>query len=218
MNAFKRMDKRIKKNFPKLKFIITGDALYAAGPFIKICLDNNWYYIFRLKSDRLKTVNQDFDGIIDIKSGSSLQNYFLVKDYEYNKYKFNIVRFNDLIENKIFTFITYLWIDDNNIKDVINLGRNRWKIENQGFNNQKNIYFNISHMCSHNYNAIKAHYLFIQFAHTIRQLLDLGSLFTKIYSGKIKEISFTILNELISTHINLNSSSNFQLRFDILII
>lgn len=73
-------------------------------------------------------------------------------------------------------------------------------------------------MCSHNYNAIKAHYLFIQFAHTIRQLLDLGSLFTKIYSGKIKEISFTILNELISTHINLNSSSNFQLRFDILII
>lgn len=218
MNAFKRMAKRIKKNFPKLKFIITGDALYAAGPFIKICLDNNWNYIFRLKSDRLKTVNQDFDGIINIESGSSLKNYFLVKDYEYNKYKFNIVRFNDLVEDKIFTFITNLWIDDNNIKDIINLGRNRWKIENQGFNNQKNIYFDITHMCSHNYNAMKAHYLFIQFAHTIRQLMDLGSLFTKIYSGKIKEISFTILNELISTHINLNPSINFQLRFDILII
>ena len=33
MNAFKRMASRIKKNFPKLKFIITADALYASGPF-----------------------------------------------------------------------------------------------------------------------------------------------------------------------------------------
>lgn len=42
MNAFKRMAIRLKKNFPKLKFIITGDALYASGPFIKLCLDNKW--------------------------------------------------------------------------------------------------------------------------------------------------------------------------------
>lgn len=41
MNAFKRMAKRIKNNFPKLKFIITADALYASRPFIKLCLDNN---------------------------------------------------------------------------------------------------------------------------------------------------------------------------------
>ena len=57
MNAFKRMATRLKNNFPKLKFIITADALYDSGPFIKICLDNKWDYIFRLKSDKLKTVN-----------------------------------------------------------------------------------------------------------------------------------------------------------------
>lgn len=93
MNAFKRMALRIKKNFPKLKFIITGDALYASGPFIQLCLDNKWDYIFRLKSDKLKTVNRDFDGIISLEPGSSLPNYFLVKDYQFNKYTFNIVRF-----------------------------------------------------------------------------------------------------------------------------
>lgn len=32
MKAFKRMMKRIKKNYPKYKFIITGDALYATTP------------------------------------------------------------------------------------------------------------------------------------------------------------------------------------------
>lgn len=47
MKAFKRMAIRLKKNFPKLSFIITGDALYASGPFIKLCLDNNWDFMFR---------------------------------------------------------------------------------------------------------------------------------------------------------------------------
>ena len=225
MNAFKRMAIRIKKNFPKLKFIITADALYASGPFIQICLDNKWDYIFRLKSDKLKTVNRDFEGIILIDKGSKYANYFLVKDYKYNKYTFNIVRFieqpppnKENQKTKIFTFITNILVDDDNIKEIIELGRRRWKIENQGFNNQKNIYFDITHMCSINYNAMKAHYFFIQFAHTIRQLLDLGSKIVISFQNKIKEISFSILNELISIPINLVESKNFQLRFDSLII
>ena len=73
-------------------------------------------------------------------------------------------------------------------------------------------------MSSLNYNAMKAPYLFTQFAHTIRQLLDLGSSFIISFRGKIKEISFAILNELISTTVNLIENKNFQLRFDKLII
>ena len=224
MNAFKRMAKRIKKNFPKLSFIITGDALYASGPFIKLCLNNKWDYIFRLKSVKLQTVNRDFDGIISIDKGSKIDNYFLVSNYKFNKYIFNIVRYiedsppNSNLTPKIFTYITNLFINDNNIKKVVRMGRLRWKIENQGFNNQKNIYFDITHMCSLNYNAMKAHYLFCQFAHTIRQLLDLGSSATASFHGKIKEISFHILNELISTPTSLVENTNFQLRFVNLII
>ena len=221
MNAFKRMATRLKKNFPKLKFIITGDALYASGPFIKLCLDNKWDYIFRLKSDKLKTVNRDFDGLISIDSGSIHKNYFVVKDYSYNEYKFNIIRFIEQVKNKddkIFTFITSLSVTDNNIKKLIDMGRRRWKIENNGFNNQKNILFDITHMCSLDYNAMKVHYLFIQFAHTIRQLLDFGSNLVESFQGKLKEISFAILNELTSSHVNVSLNSNFQLRFDKLII
>lgn len=216
MNAFKRMAIRLKKNFPKLKFIITGDALYASGPFIKLCLDNNWDYIFRLKSDKLQTVNRDFEGIISLETGSTLNNYFLVKDYQYNKYTFNIVRYIE--DFKVFTYITNLTVDDSNIKTIIDLGRRRWKIENQGFNVQKNILFNINHMCSLDYNAMKAHYLFVQFAHTIRQLFDFGSSLCVTFQGKFKKISFAILSELISIPVNLIHTNNFQLRFDNLII
>lgn len=49
INAFKRMAPRIKKEYPKLKFIITGDALYATAPMLEICKNNNWHYIFNLK-------------------------------------------------------------------------------------------------------------------------------------------------------------------------
>ena len=31
------MIKRIKKNYPKYNFIITGDALYATTPIINLC-------------------------------------------------------------------------------------------------------------------------------------------------------------------------------------
>ena len=48
------MAKRLKKNYPKMKFIITGDALYATTPVINICKDNGWYYIFNLKKIDLK--------------------------------------------------------------------------------------------------------------------------------------------------------------------
>ena len=65
-------------------------------------------------------------------------------------------------------------ITDKNSKEIIYFGRQRWRIENEGFNIQKNVTFDIEHIYSQNYNAIKAHYFFIQFAHTIRQLLEKG--------------------------------------------
>ncbi|MDD4188448.1 MAG: hypothetical protein PHX04_06845 [Bacilli bacterium] len=36
-NAFKIMAERIKKNYPKLSFIASGDALYATTPIIELC-------------------------------------------------------------------------------------------------------------------------------------------------------------------------------------
>ena len=103
----------------------------------------------------------------------------------------------------------------NNIKDVIKLGRNRWKIENEGFYNQKHRTFNITHLNSRNDTAMKNHYFFIQFAHTIRQLLEQGNLLTKSLKLKIKEVSRFLLDTLTSTISDLNNlETKFQLRFD----
>ena len=224
INAFKRMAPRIKKNFPKLKFIITGDALYASTTMINICKDNKWNYIFNLKKDRLKNVYEEFIDNINYENEVSKENYYLSSNIIFNDNKINAFRY---IEKKdeykkckttIFNYITDLKVTNKNINEIVDMGRRRWKIENEGFNIQKNGTYNISHLCSRNENALKIHYLFIQIAHTIRQLLELGSLVVKEISRFVtkKEISNLITNTLISSKItNLESSDlNFQLRFD----
>ena len=62
---------------------------------------------------------------------------------------------------------------------------------------------------------MKCHYFFIQFAHTIRQLLELGNILTKSLKLKIKEVSSLLLKMLTSITSDLNHlEKNFQLRFD----
>ena len=60
--------------------------------------------------------------------------------------------------------------DQENLEEMIEAGRGRWKIENEGFNNQKNGIYEIEHLNSRNSNAMKNHYLITQIADIIMQL------------------------------------------------
>ena len=216
IRAFERMAKRIKKNYPKYKFIITADALYCTSPMIATCKKYGWKYIFNL-NDRLKLVFKDFIDYIKYFNDTSVKNYYLDKNYKYKCHIFNMIKFIEEKGNKTtkFHYITNLEVDDKNIKTIVVLGRNRWKIENQGFYNQKHRTFNITHLNSRNDTAMKNHYFFIQFAHIIRQLLEKGNILTKSLKLKIKEVSIHLLNVLTSTNSDLNNiETNFQLRFD----
>ena len=216
-NAFKRMIKRIKKNFPKYKFIITGDGLYATTPIIKICKKYKWNYIFNLKPDRLKEINETFEDNINYQNETNHQNYYLSTDIKYKGISLSAFKYIETKKKKttIFRYISDLEIKDSNIKEIVSMGRKRWKIENEGFYTQKHRTFNISHLNSRNDTAMKNHYFFIQFAHTIRQLLEQGNLLTKSLKLKIKEVSHLLLDTLTSKTSDLNHLENkFQLRFD----
>ncbi len=217
INAFKRMVKRIKKNYPKYKFIITGDALYATTPIIKLCKKYNWHYIFNLKPDRLKEINETFEDNINYKNETTHENYYLSTNIKYKNIILSACKYTETKNKKttIFRYISDLDIKDSNIKEIISMGRKRWKIENEGFYTQKHRTFNISHLNSRNDTAMKNHYFFIQFAHTIRQLLEQGNLLTKSLKLKIKEVSKLLLKVLTSNTSDLNNiETNFQLRFD----
>ena len=180
-------------------------------------LKKKWDYIFNLKPDRLKEINDAFEDNIKVANETNINNYYLSTNIEFNQNKINAFKYIETKKNKTTTFryISNITVTNNNIKKLVILGRKRWKIENEGFYMQKHRTFNISHLNSRNDNAMKCHYYFIQFAHTIRQLLECGNILTKSLNLKIKEVSANILKSLTSTNSDLNNlETNFQLRFD----
>ena len=116
-------------------------------------------------------------------------------------------------EGKEYMWIVSFKITARNSKEIIYFGRRRWRIENEGFNIQKNGTFDIEHVYSQNYNAIKAHYFFIQFAHTIRQLLEKGIKYIIELKISKKEVSALLTQALTHTIANLTENNKIQLRF-----
>ena len=59
-------------------------------------------------------------------------------------------------------------------------GRSRWKIENEGFNRQKNSGLNLCHVFSTDPEKWKAYYYFLQIAFVLTQLWERGSLLKQL--------------------------------------
>ena len=214
IKAFKRLAEEIKKEYPRLRIIMSGDALYASKPVIDICKEKGWKYIIRFKEGSIPTLYREFETIIKTDNESRKRNYEYVTGIDYQENKVNVIKYVDDKKKTEFVYITDLNITNKNIEETIYIGRKRWKIENEGFNIQKNRTFDIGHLYSKDTTAIKVHYLMIQIAHIIRQLLDNGIKEIKELKLKLKEISQIITKELISTIINLMVHRKVQLRFD----
>ena len=212
--AFKRLAEKIKKEYPKLKILISGDALYASKPAIDICKENGWKYIIRFKEGTIPSLYQEFKTVVAESNESTKVNYEYVTGLDYEGEKINVIKYMDTKKDTEFVYITDLSITNKNIENTINVGRNRWKIENEGFNIQKNRTFDIGHLYSKNQTAIKVHYLMIQIAHILRQMLEKGIKEVKELKLKLKEISQTLKKQLTSTITKLTVPNKIQLRFD----
>lgn len=94
-----------------------------------------------------------------------------------------------------FAWITDITITKNNARKIVNAGRNRWKIENQGFNRQKHWQGNIEHACSWNEQAQKSHYLMEQIADFIKQLYE----YFYLTKNEIKKLQKNISPELLAS-------------------
>ena len=121
MKAFKRLAKKIKKNYPRLKILISGDALYANQKVIDICRENKWKYIIRLKEGAIPTLYREFKEIVSEENESNVERYEFATKIAYNDYETNIIRYRE--EETEFTYMTDLPITNKNIvrkKEKIN--------------------------------------------------------------------------------------------------
>src|SRR5699024_5280131 len=150
LNAFYRLTKKLKQTFKRLPICILGDSLYACEGVFNQCDTNKWKYLIRFKEGRIKSVAKEFQ---DIKSMDGLSGDMCwVNDITYRKRTLNVLEYNLQVEqeNKAFTFITNIRVTERNARHLASAGRSRWKIENQGFNHQKNIRYHIENASSRN--------------------------------------------------------------------
>jgi hypothetical protein len=77
------------------------------------------------------------------------------------------------IDEQRFVYITNVPQNQHNVVETANSGRLRWKIENEGFNAQKNQGYALEHKFSRkSYPAMQNYYQLIQIAHMINQLVE----------------------------------------------
>jgi hypothetical protein len=240
--AFKRLAKRLKKRFPRLPICLLLDGLFANGPLMQICEDNKWKYITVLKDGDLKNLHRSFEvawgaskenhkKILIGKNSEIVQEYRWENDIEYCDSEKRVHHANlvECVEEKEDgTKTKHLWITNikatpSTIDAIANHGgRLRWKIENEGFNVQKNGGYNLEHAYSRDPNARKVFYLLLQIAHLIFQLIEKGSLFRKAFPKGFGS-QRNLAKRLLEAWRNLQISScdfcdlgegRFQIRFD----
>ena len=171
--AFRRLAGKIKKAFPRLPVILLADSLYASDPVMDICRGNGWGFIIRYKSGSIPSIAEEYGKIPE--KGEAGQAEF-VNEIDYNGKPVNMVKYWEETEEKgkkvrkEYQFLTDIRLTEKNAEKVVEAGRKRWKIENEGFNRQKNWQGDITHACSHNEEAMKNHYLMTQISDMVKQL------------------------------------------------
>lgn len=204
-----RLLNKLKTTHPQLKICLLMDSLYANQNILKIAEKNGWKVIINFKEGSIPTVAEEARSLIMlvpenkkvINNGDIIQEFHWVNDIDHEGLKVNHIKCieKDGTYTKTFEWLTIFKVDNNNVDILANKGgRQRWKIENQGFNMQKNGGYNLEHPYSTHPRAIENFYHLMQIAHIINQLVEYGSLLKNIKKilGSIRNIARRLLEEL----------------------
>ena len=222
--ACKRLMKRLKETFPKLPICIGADSLYACKPFFDACKKCNWRYIVRFKEGSIPSVFQEYETLRELSEnrgkgtdGKISYRYDFVSDIDYEGHKLNCLSYAEDGKPYPFVFLTNLPLRHRNARETAFFGRRRWKIENEGFNAQKNHGFFLSHLFSRNYQAMKNHYYLIQIGHMIAQIMDAWESLWKGIRQSKEQKHKRILESWKTQRISdcdLETPSRFQIRLE----
>ena len=230
LKAFYRLAARLKAAFPQLPLVLLLDGLYANGEVFEICRRFSWKYLIVLKDDDLPVLHQEYKALrlLQTRNNRSLrpapnillyQHFNWVKQVEYidtkrRKHLLNVIECRESLnpsyaeeKDRKFKFITNLNPTEKNVPLLCQGGRDRWKIENEGFNVQKNQDFELEHAYTKHPNGWKVFYLVLQMSTIMEQLLFKSNLLPDPLKKRIKTAK-NLANRL------LEAWRNYQLTVD----
>jgi len=196
LKAFARLAPRLRRDYPQLRLCLCMDGLYANGTALEICRQNHWKYIIVFKEGSMPALWREYQTLLELCPANrkrrllgteGQQDFAWVHDLRYVDDKgrrqcFNAFQCHEQTgqDKHFFAWMTNFSLRADNVATLANRGgRCRWKIENEGFNIQKNGGFNLEHAYSTTDRQIKNFYILMQLAHLILQLMERGSLLSQ---------------------------------------
>ena len=224
LKALARLLPRIKKDYPQLRVVLALDNLYACGPLFALAAEQGWSFVVTFKEGRTPALWREFltlraacpqnhrrrdwgDGLV--------QEFRWVERLAYEDSEGRPWRLNALActerrprgEVGYFAWLTPLPVGQKTVEEIAQKGgRTRWKIENEGFNRQKNSGLNLQHVSSTDPEKWKSYYLLWQIAFILIQLLERGRLLRRLAEelgrpvwklfGSLKNVARRLLESL----------------------
>lgn len=171
IKAFTRLAGRIKKRFPRPPILLLADSLYASRPVMELCREYKWEFLIRYKKGSIPSIAEEYERIPE--KGRTEKAEF-VNDIDHEGKQVNVLRYREEKDGETteFQWLCSIRITKGNAEKMAETGRKRWKIENEGFNRQKNWQGSITHTCSWDDQAQKNHYLMEQISDFMKQLYE----------------------------------------------
>jgi hypothetical protein len=222
LKALARLLPRIKKTYPQLRFVLALDNLYACGTVFALAKAFQWSYVVTFKEGGTPALWREFRALLPLCPENTwtqrwgdgrVETYRWVpldyEDSEGRSWKFNALECTETTADRrqYFAWLTPLPVNRKTVTEIAQKGgRYRWKVENEGFNRQKNSGLNLEHVYSIHPEKWKVYYLLLQIAFMLVQLLERGSLlrrladelgrpFWKLF-GSLKNVARRLLESL----------------------
>jgi hypothetical protein len=198
LKALHRLLPRIKKDYPQLRFVLALDSLYGCGPVFALAQELGWSFVVTFKEGRTPALWREFQALLPACPENALQRTWgdgLVQEFRWvpqldhedsegRCWKLNALDCTERTANgerQYFAWLTVLPVNRKTVEEIAQKGgRSRWKMENEGFNRQKNSGLNLEHVYSIDPENWKVYYILLQLAFLLLQLLERGSLLRRL--------------------------------------
>jgi hypothetical protein len=224
LRALRRLLPRIKQAYPQLRFVLALDSLYGCGPVFALLAELGWSYVVTFKEGRTPSLWQEFQALLPacpenclkrVWGDGRVQQFRWVKHLTYEDsvgdcWKLNALECTETTaagQEQYFAWLTPLPVGKKTVEEIaLKGGRYRWKVENEGFNRQKNSGLNLEHVYSTDPEKWKVYYLLLQIAFIVVQLLERGSLLRRLAAavgrpvgklfGSLKNVAHRLLDSV----------------------
>jgi hypothetical protein len=198
LKALHRLLPRIKADYPQLHFVLALDNLYACGPVFALAHELNRSHVVTFKEGRTPALWREFRGLLRACPGHALRREWgdgRVQEFRWvprlayedsagRRWQPSGLECTETTADggrHYFAWLTDLPVGRKTVEEIAQQGgRFRWKVENEGFNRQKNSGLNLEHVYSTDPEKWKAYYLLLQIAFILVQLVERGSLLRRL--------------------------------------